>query len=96
MVQLTIKGKEIKTTSLEYKEMRTLQEIALDIKEHWKKPYFGAVPYIDAMMDLNKMSEFYGADPADHIVRYFLGNAHTWRGPDARRIKAELNEMLDD
>jgi len=76
--------------------MRTIQEIALDIKQNWKKPYFGAVPYIEAMLDLEKMEEFYGADPADHIVRYFLGNAHTWRGKEARRIKEELKKMLSD
>jgi len=27
-------------------------------------------------------------------VRYFLSNATTWRGDTARRIKAELKEML--
>ena len=28
------------------------------------------------------------------IVLYFLANAQQWRGPDARRIKAELKSML--
>ena len=28
------------------------------------------------------------------IVRYFLSNATTWRGEDARRIKAELKALL--
>jgi len=28
------------------------------------------------------------------IVRYFLSNATTWRGETARRIKAELKQML--
>jgi hypothetical protein len=27
-------------------------------------------------------------------VLYFLANAGTWRGPDAKRIKAELKEMV--
>lgn len=28
---------------------RTLAAIARDIRTHWKKPYFGAVPYLEAM-----------------------------------------------
>jgi hypothetical protein len=34
------------------------------------------------------------ADRADMVVRYFLGNATTWRGADAKRIKAELKSLL--
>jgi hypothetical protein len=33
-------------------------------------------------------------DGAETIVRYFLSNASTWRGEDAKRIKAELKSML--
>lgn len=54
----------------------------------------GAVPYLDAMSGLNKITDNYGYDSADAIVRYFLSNATTWRGPDARRVKAELKGML--
>ena len=32
---------------------RTLAAIARDIRTHWKKPYFGAVPYLEAMSPLN-------------------------------------------
>lgn len=31
---------------------RPIKEIASDILKDWKKPYFGAVPYIEAMMKL--------------------------------------------
>jgi hypothetical protein len=37
----------------------------------------------------------YGADDARGIVMYFLANAGTWRGENARRIKAELKGMLN-
>jgi hypothetical protein len=75
-------------------EPRALSVIAADIRRNWPKPYFGAVPYLDAMSSLDRISDRYYADSADGIVRYFLANATTWRGPDARRVKAELNAML--
>jgi len=73
---------------------RQLRDIARDIRLNWKNPYFGAIPYLGAMSSLGDIKENYGQDSADHIVRYFLGNAGTWRGEDARRIKKELNGML--
>lgn len=73
---------------------RPLYEIAADIRRTWPKPYFGAVPYIQAMGDLSSIKDNYGWDSGDSIVRYFLSNAATWRGEDARRIKAELKGML--
>jgi hypothetical protein len=74
--------------------MRTLREIALDIKKNWKNPYFGAVPYIDTMLKLRSIEDNYYYDDARSIVMYFLGNAQTFRGEDARRIKLELKSML--
>ena len=73
---------------------RPLNEIASDIWRHWEPVYFGAVPYLKAMGSLSSLNDMYGYDSGDSIVRYFLANAHRWRGADARRIKAELNEML--
>lgn len=73
---------------------RALYEIATEIKKSWKQPYFGAIPYLNAMLELQDIRQMYGLDPADSIVRYFLSNATRWRGEDARRIKKELNDML--
>ena len=73
---------------------RSLAEIASEIRRDWKAPYFGAVPYINAMSTMGRIGESYGADPGREIVAYFLGNATGWRGPTAKRIKAELNAML--
>lgn len=73
---------------------RSLHSIACEIYTLWEKPYFGAVPYIQAMRYLNDITDNYGYDSADSIVRYFLANAGTWRGEDARRIKAELKAMI--
>lgn len=73
---------------------RSLSAIASDISANWKNVYFGAVPYLEAMCTLDSVHDRYGHDDADDIVRYFLSNAKTWRGEQARAIKAELKGML--
>ena len=73
---------------------RSLNTIASEIRNDWKKPYFGAVPYLDAMQSLNSINDNYGMDSAKSTVIYFLSNATTWRGETAKRIKAELKEMI--
>jgi hypothetical protein len=72
---------------------RPLYEIASEIRQDWANPYFGAVPYLDAMESLEEIGGAYGADSAKSIVLYFLSNANTWRGETARRVKAELKKM---
>jgi hypothetical protein len=77
------------------KKVRPLYEIAHEIYKSWgSKMYFGAKPYVSAMMSLDKITAKYYLDGADMIVRYFLANASAWRGEDAKRIKAELRSML--
>lgn len=74
---------------------RPLHEIAREISREWPKPYFGAVPYLQAMRQLSTIADnTYGADDARGIVLYFLSNAQTWKGETARRIKAELKAIL--
>ena len=74
---------------------RTIGAIARDIKADWKKPYFGAVPYLNAMQGLQSIDDKYGFDDARGIVLYFLSNATAWRGEKARAIKAELKGLLN-
>jgi hypothetical protein len=76
------------------KQPRPLHKIAVDIRLSWPKPYFGAVPYIEAMQTIDSITDRYYYDSAESIVRYFLANAGTWRGEKAREIKAELNSIL--
>ena len=73
--------------------MRTLSEIAREIRKDWSKVYFGAVPYLDAMSTLNSINDNYFMDSGKSIVLYFLSNASTWRGETAKRVKAELKAM---
>jgi len=74
--------------------MRALSTIANEIRKDWTKPYFGAAPYLKAMSTLTDINQPYGYDSGESVVRYFLSNATSWRGDNARRIKAELKEML--
>lgn len=74
--------------------VRSLSEIANEVRKDWKKVYFGAVPYLSAMADLDKVTDMYGADRGDMIVRYFLSNATGWKGEVAKRVKAELKAMV--
>jgi len=72
---------------------RPLYAIAREIRRDWKKVYFGAVPYLDAMSCLDSIEDNYYFDSARSVVLYFLANASTWRGDTAKRIKAELRSM---
>lgn len=74
--------------------MRTLSEISKEIRNDWRKPYFGAVPYLQAMQSMGGPSDNFGCDSGREIVLYFLSNATTWRGEVAKRIKAELKAAL--
>jgi len=73
---------------------RPIYHIAHDIKKDWKNPYFGAVPYLDAMHSLVNITDDYGTDSGKSIVLYFLSNAQTWKGETARKIKAELKALI--
>jgi hypothetical protein len=75
-------------------EPRPICTIAREIAKTWPKPYFGAVPYLSAMQQLDTLANNYYEDTAQSVVLYFLSNATTWKGEDARRIKAELNAMI--
>lgn len=80
--------------NLNESETRPLYKIAAEIQADWKNIYFGAKPFLDAMMSLDSINDDYYMDSGRSIVAYFLANAQTWRGETAKRIKKELNSML--
>jgi len=74
---------------------RPLHEIAREISMDWGlKINYAAQPYLNAMAALNEITDMYGYDSAEEIVLRFLGNATSWRGETARRVKAELRAMI--
>jgi len=72
---------------------RALSAIARDIRANWPKVNYAAKPYLDAMAQLGSINDKFYADSAKDVVLYFLANAGSWRGEDAKRIKAELKKM---
>jgi len=86
--------------------VRKLHEIAKEVlgdihrvqMEDMKTPNWVhyALPYLDAMCYLRTPADMYGLEYGDMIVARFLNNASYWRGETARRIKAELNDILKD
>jgi hypothetical protein len=75
---------------------RPIKLIAKEIVANWEKPDYRANPYLEAMLDLDTITDKYYLDDADDIIMRFLTNAGTWRGETARRIKLELNQMLNN
>ena len=55
---------------------------------------YAAKPYLEAMLDLDDVKQNYGADSGKSIVLYFLGNATSYRGEQAKLIKAELKKRI--
>jgi hypothetical protein len=74
--------------------MRQLYEIASEIRKEWPNANYAAVPYLEAMRSMASVNDTYGLDDGKTIVLYFLANAGTWRGEAAKRIKAELRELV--
>ena len=77
---------------------RTFQQIAKDIKSTWMNVYFGAVPYLEALLTLDTTdpNAMYCYYTAGDIAMYFLANAQTFRGADARRLKEELKTLINN
>ena len=72
---------------------RPIYEIAADINRNWKNVNYAAEPYLGAMLNINSIDDMYFADTAKSIVLYFLSNARSFRGADAKRLKAELKSL---
>lgn len=73
------------------------RQIAQLIEDDWSpKVSPHARPYLDAMFSLENISDHYYLDSGLDIVTYFLSNARSWRGDQARKIKAELNRRLKE
>lgn len=72
----------------------TISQIAAFIRKDWAKVNFAAVPYLSAMLDLYSIEDTYCSESGKSIVLYFLSNASTYRGENAKIIKKELNKRV--
>ena len=73
---------------------RSLSVIAADIRKNWPNVNYAAKPYLNAMSQLDNANDMYGHDSAKSVILYFLNNATSWRGPEAKRIKDELKGLI--
>jgi len=72
----------------------TVSEIAYAIAKDWKNVSPYAADYLNAMKSINSVEDNYYADSAKSVVMYFLANAASYRGENARAYKALLKEMV--
>lgn len=75
--------------------MRTLSEIAAEVRKDWHSINNGAAASaLDAMATMGLVTEPYGLDSNGYgVIGQFLSGAVGWRGPVSRRVKAELRAM---
>lgn len=72
----------------------TVSEIAHAIAKDWQNisPY--AKDYLNAMKTIENIDGAYYAESAKSVILYFLVNANTYRGENARAYKALLKKMV--
>jgi hypothetical protein len=81
---------------MEMVETRPVYEVAKEIRKVWgTKVNFAAKPYLQAMLQMSSPTDKYGFDDGKSVILYFLSNASTFKGEDAKRLKAELKAMID-
>jgi hypothetical protein len=76
---------------------RPIYEIAREIKNIWRTQgkgiYFGAASHLDALLSIDKPTDIYISESGKWIAAYFLANAATFKGEDAKRLKLELKKV---
>jgi hypothetical protein len=75
-------------------ERVSVSEIAHAIAKDWTNVSPYAKDYLEAMKSISSVEDNYYADSAKSVILYFLANASTYRGENARSYKALLKEMI--
>jgi hypothetical protein len=73
---------------------RPLHQICDEIRKDWRPMPNYAKAHFEAIECATSIDEMYGFDSVKSEVCYFLGNAQTWKGETARRIKIELKQLV--
>ena len=77
-------------------ELVTVSEIAHAIANDWQNVNPYAVDYLNAMKQIRSVNESYYAESAKSVILYFLANAGSYRGENARTYKALLKDLLKE
>jgi len=75
-------------------ERVTVSEIAHAIAKDWTNVSPYAADYLNAMKEIRSVNDNYYADSAKSVILYFLANASSYRGDNARAYKALLKDMV--
>jgi hypothetical protein len=75
-------------------ERVTVSEIAHAIAKDWTNVSPYAADYLNAMKEIRSVEDNYYADSAKSVIMYFLANAGSYRGDNARSYKALLKELV--
>ena len=86
----------IKELTEEEVKTLTISELAGAAARDWGNIHYTAMPYLEAMKGLRSINDRYGIEDGKMVVAYFLNNARTWKGHNARIIKAELRRRLEN
>lgn len=73
---------------------RKLKDIARDIEKSWGRVDPRAKPFLEVLKTLDSVEDNYEADRGVDIVRHFLHHSQRWSGPDADRLRDELEGLL--
>jgi hypothetical protein len=78
---------------------RSISAVARDIvnahREAGKNPPY-LRGYVEPMLSLDKVTDYYGADDGEYVVIYALSNLSHWRHPQAKALKDELKVILHE
>jgi hypothetical protein len=75
--------------------MQSISAIAREIKREWANVNYAAKPYLNAMLSIDSPNDSYGLDSARSIVAYFLSNASSYRGNNAKVHKRALKKICN-
>ena len=73
---------------------RSLKAIAAEIRADWRPVSEYAEDQLQGLEACESLSSRWVMETGADAANGFLINAHHWRGPVARRVKAELRAML--
>ena len=80
------------------KTLRPISAIAQDISNEWSKAKSGinyaAKPYLVRLRTIESINDTVMFETARSVILYFLSNASTFRGGNAKVLKLELKEHL--
>ena len=75
-------------------ERVSVSEIAYAIDKDWANVSPYAKDYLNAMKTISNVEDNYYADSAKSVILYFLANASSYRGDNARAYKSLLKAMV--